>query len=428
MLSLVKRFVPTFAAAVLGGLTVWALGGSEKPAIPTITTPAAALFGAPAANLAEVTELPAAARLRLGGYVEARNSVHLTAQMPGRVIYVAGQEGEHVSAGQLVVALDDEALRPEYRAAWANLAGEMSDTTNAQTQLYNNIYGRPASPLGGPGYDAYERMAVPFYNMAQSMFGGMMPGTSGASPYGPMMTTEQQRHSPSAISNARADYERRLAGLAGAQSRIDSLDAKVRDFRAIAPWPAVIVKKYIHAGDVVQPGQPLVDLATPDALNFRIEVPVSQISNLNRGDLVPVSLNGENLWAQVGQIFPVADGAQRTVTVKLALPPGTRAAPGMYGVAWLAQPGGGSPQALAPAVPQAAIAYRGSLPVAYTVNAQGMVEMRILRLGDSQGDRVAVLSGLSKGERVVLNPAPSLKSGEAYSPAPLMPEIVTGKP
>ena len=86
MLSLVKRFVPTFAAAVLGGLTVWALGGSEKPAIPTITTPAAALFGAPAANLAEVTELPAAARLRLGGYVEARNSVHLTAQMPGRVI------------------------------------------------------------------------------------------------------------------------------------------------------------------------------------------------------------------------------------------------------------------------------------------------------------------------------------------------------
>lgn len=428
MWSVVKRIVPTFAAAVVGGLTVWGLGGSEAPEHSAITTPAAPLFGVPGANLAEVTELPATARLRLGGYVEARHSVHLTAQVPGRVLYVAGQEGERVSAGQLVVALDDDSLRPEYRAAWANLAGEMSDTQNAQTQLYNNIYGKPSSPLGGPGYDAYERMSVPFYNMAQTMFGGMMPGVMGQSPYGPMQTSEQQRHSPAAISNARADYERRLAGLTGAQSRIDSLDSKLRDFRTIAPWPSVIVKKYIHAGDVVQPGQPLVDLATPDMLDFRIEVPVSQVGNLNQGDLVPVSINGENLWAQLTQIYPVADGAQRTVTVKLALPAGTRAAPGMYGVAWLAQPGGGSPQELSPAVPQAAIAYRGSLPLAYTVNSQGMVEMRILRLGDVQGDRVAVLSGLSKGERVVLNPAPNLKSGEPYSPGALLPETISGKP
>jgi multidrug efflux pump subunit AcrA (membrane-fusion protein) len=126
-----------------------------------------------------------------------------------------------------------------------------------------------------------------------------------------------------------------------------------------------------------------------------------------------VTVNGANLWATVSQIFPAANADQHTVTVKLALPQGVAAAPGMYARAWIAQAGGG-PSMLTPAIPTNAIAYRGSLPAAFVITPHG-VEMRVLRLGDTMGDRTAVLSGLSAGERVIVNPSPELKSGESPS-------------
>lgn len=416
MSSAIRSFLSFFAAAVVGGIVVWWLGGGESDSASHATTRPAPFAPSPSEQVVEVTQMPAAARVRLGGYVEARHSVRLTAQGPGRVSFVAGQEGERVQAGQTVVALDEEALKPEYRAAWAQLAGEMADSQNAQTQLYHNLYGRPTSPMGGPAQDAYERMTVPFYNMAQGFMGNMLPGMSNRSgspfgmPFGAMQTQEQAKKSFPAINNYRADYERRLAGLAGAQSRLDILDARMRDRRAVAPWSSVIMKRHVRVGDIVQPGQPLADIADVDQLDLRVEVPVSQIGNLAVGDSVPVSIGSQNGWATVSQIFPAADSAQRTVTVKLALPADAKAAPGMYALAWIAQPGGGSPSELAPAIPTSAVAWRGSLPVAFAVGPTGHIEMRVLRLGDAQGDRTAVLSGLTAGERVVLNPAPHLKA------------------
>ncbi len=416
MSTAVRSFASFFAAAVVGGLVVWWLGGSRSEPEHSAGSYATPYAAAVREQTAEVTEMPAAARIRLGGYVEPRRSVRLSAQAPGRVSFVSGAEGERVQAGQIVVALDDDGMMPEYRSAWASLSSEMADTENAQTQLYHNLYGQPTSPMGGPGQDAYERMSVPFYNMAQSFMGQMFPGMSNGPnsmfgmPNGPMQTQAQAKRSAPAINNYRADYERRLAGLAGAQARVDSLDARLRDRRSIAPWGAVIMKRYVRAGDIVQPGQPLADIADVDQLDLRIEVPTSQVGNLSVGDQVPVSLSNTNLWAIVAQIFPAADESQRTVTVKLTLPQDARAAPGMYAIAWIAQPGGGSPSALAPAIPSSAVAYRGSLPVAFVVDYAGALEMRVLRLGDVQGDRTAVLSGLRPGERVVLNPAPHLKA------------------
>ena len=413
-MAAVSRLISFVLAAVIGGVVVWWLGGGHAAPEAPVHAPLASFEASE--QTAEVTQMPAAERVRLGGYVEARNSVRLAAQAPGRVTYLAGQEGERIAAGQLVAALDDDALRPEYRAAWAALSSEMTDSSNAQTQLYHNIYGAKTSPMGGPVQDAYERTTVPFYNMAQGFFGSMMPGMSNTqnSPFGsmmPMQTQQQASRGIPALFNARADYERRLSGLAGAQSRLDSLDARARDRRSIAPWGAAIIKRHVRVGDVVQPGQPLVDIADVDQLDVRIEVPMAQIGKLKAGDQVPVTIGNANVWAPVSQIYPVASDGQRTVSVKLALPAGSQAAPGMYALAWLAQPGGGSPSALAPAIPTSAISRQGSLPVAYAVDSAGHIEMRVLRLGDSQGDYTAVLSGLRTGERVIARPSANMPTG-----------------
>ena len=391
MLSSIGRFLSLLVAAAVGGVVAaWML---RAPA-PQQPSPSAPQFAAvPEALGVEVTEMPAAARVELGGYVEPRDVVRLSAQAPGRVVYTAGQEGDRVASGQVVAALDADGLSPEYRSAWANLASEEVASENAQTQLYHRLYGQQTtSSMGGPAYDAYERSFTPIYNMAQSFMGNMMPG--GATPYSPfggsntpLMTQQQAQRSYPAVNNARA-----------------------RDRRSISPRSGVILRRFVRMGDAVQPGQPIADIGDVDTLDVRVEVPVAQVNELKLNDPVPVTVNNANLWATVRQIYPAAEGPQRTVTVKLALPQGVAAAPGMYARAWIAQPGGG----LTPAIPSNAIAYRGSLPITFVSTAHGP-EMRVLRLGDSMGDRTAVLSGLKAGERVLVNPPPDLKAGEAVA-------------
>ena len=211
-----------------------------------------------------------------------------------------------------------------------------------------------------------------------------------------------------------SEYERQQAGLVGAQANIDKIEAMLRDRRSISPRAGVILKRFVRVGDIVQPGQPLADVGDADQLDVVVEVPIAQVAQVKLGDAVPVTVNGVNLWATVRQIFPAANADQHTVTVKFALPQGVLVAAGMYARVWIAQAGGVSPSTLTPAIPANAIAYRGSLPVAFVITAHGP-EMRVLRLGDTMGGRTAVLAGLSAGERVIANPSPDLKSGESPS-------------
>jgi RND family efflux transporter MFP subunit len=410
-------------AALVGGMFAWMLkpgAPSPKAGMPPPQQQQPILGFAPQVGVSDVTQQAMAARAKLAGYVESRHSVRLTAQAPGRVSYIAAREGETVMPGQIVVGLDEDAIWPDYRSAWAGLAGDMAATQNAQVQLYNKLYGPQVSPLGGPGYDAYERSTVPFYNMAQQFMGNMVPGLAGGpnSPFGgsgqPMITQSQSQRSYPALNNSRVDYERQMAAMVAAQSRIDSIEARMRDRRAIASFKSVVVTKHVNLGDVVQPGQPLVDLADVSQLDLRIEVPTRLVSQLKLGDVVPVTLDANvTVQAQVSQIFPAANQVQRTVTVKLALPPDSPAAPGMYAQALLAEPPGPGEVLASPVVPTSAIVYRGSLPSVFVANAAGSVELRVVRLGETVGDRVVILSGLRQGEKVVTSPTPNMRSGDS---------------
>ncbi|MGB0127250.1 MAG: efflux RND transporter periplasmic adaptor subunit, partial [Rhodocyclaceae bacterium] len=230
----------------------------------------------------------------------------------------------------------------------------------------------------------------------------------------PMVSQSQAQTSYPAMNSARTDYERQMTAIIGSQSRIDAVEARMRDRRAIAPYPSIVVAKHVNIGDVVQPGQPLVDLADVNQLDVRLEVPTRLVPQLKLGDVVPVSLDSNvTVQAQVAQIYPTASQVQRTVTVKLALPPGVPAAPGMYVQALLAEPPGAGEVLASPVVPTSAVIYRGSLPIVFAANAAGTVDLRVVRLGETVGDKVVVLSGLQQGEKVVTSPTPQMRSGDS---------------
>ncbi|MBS1142590.1 MAG: efflux transporter, family, subunit [Proteobacteria bacterium] len=373
-----KSLATLMALLVLVGLLGWMFGKSGKGAKPN---PDVAAVMAPSdgedesMGLSEVVQQRLITRTPLGGYIEPLQVIHLTAQTGGRVAYVAGREGVPVMAGQIVVGLDEERLISDYRAAWSHLSSEMSGTS------------------------------IPFFNAAR----GVVPFMGGP----PLQTQTDQQRSFASRSQARSEYERQQATVVASQAKIDAIEAQMRDHRSIAPFQTIILAKHVDVGDTVQPGQKLMDIAQTDRLLLKVEVPARLVSELRTGMIVPVAIDGTiTVDALVDQIFPAANKEQHTVTVKFLLPPDAPIAPGMFASAQLPEPPVAGKAIEVPVIPLSAVTYPGSLPSVFVASRDGKVELRVIRLGEMQGNRVAVLSGLKTGEKVVTMPKRNLRSGD----------------
>ncbi|MCK5335647.1 MAG: efflux RND transporter periplasmic adaptor subunit, partial [Gammaproteobacteria bacterium] len=198
----------------------------------------------------------------------------------------------------------------------------------------------------------------------------------------------------------------------GALSQLREVEAKLRDSRAVAPFDAIIVKKFVEVGQTVQPGQALLKLADSNALQLQVEVPVRLVAGLRQDMIVPVILDvgSTRIQARVAQIYPVADNSRHTVKVKFDLPDGVPGGPGMYAEVMVPDPS--VPVQNLPVIPNSAVIWRGSLPAVYIVNHKNENELRLIRLGEAIDKwNVAVLSGIRAGERLFAYPSPGMAAG-----------------
>ena len=102
------------------------------------------------------------------------------------------------------------------------------------------------------------------------------------------------------------------------------------------------------------------------------------------------------------------DPAARAFMVKVDLPSdATGLNPGMFARVHFDRP---APDALT--VPVAAISARSSLDRLFVVE-DGVAQLRLVTLGVVAGERVVVLSGLSPGESVVVDPPSNLRDRDA---------------
>jgi len=77
-------------------------------------------------------------------------------------------------------------------------------------------------------------------------------------------------------------------------------------------------------------------------------------------------------------------------------------APGMFARAWLPVAGEGGAARLH--VPVSAVVRRGEMTGLYVIDPAGRPVLRQVRLGPVTGETIEILSGVSAGERVALDP------------------------
>lgn len=331
----------------------------------------------------------------LGGTVVPIKDVTFSAQIPGRVESIAGEEGSLFEEGAELIAINSDDLLAKRRAAWANLANAEAALRNAGVQ-YSREW---VSPYGGEQNDMMGGMGSimrSFTGPAQSMTGGS-PG--------------MDRHAQ--LYQYGTQVEQARGQLTAARASIEEIDTKLRDAKSVAPFKGVITKKLVEVGDPVQPGQPMLEFADMSQLQIKVEVPARLMPGVKTGMVFPARLDvGDvSIQARVVQIFPIADPDRHTVTVKLELPPGAPGGAGMYAEVMITDINEKVREL--PVVPKSALVWRGSLPGVFVMNDKNTRELRLVRTGDEVGgDGIAILSGLRIGERIFVQGV-EVKSGEA---------------
>jgi Cu(I)/Ag(I) efflux system membrane fusion protein len=190
-----------------------------------------------------------------------------------------------------------------------------------------------------------------------------------------------------------------------------------------ATYGGTVIEKRVAAGDYVEAGAPLFEVADLSNLWAVFEAYEGDLPHLRLGDEVRYttpSLPGEHFLGRISYIAPLVDPLTRTTQVRLQMPnPNGRLRPGMY----LVGEAGNSYEALS--LPRSAVLWTGARSIIY-VKADNGFHLREVELGAAIDDGYIILSGLSVGEEVVTRGAFLLDAAAQLGNLPSMMSSGTG--
>jgi membrane fusion protein, multidrug efflux system len=349
-----------WAALAAAGLAAAGFGAAGHAAGPT----AATADEVPALASAVVASGAPGQAAAFDGVVEALRQTVLAAQVPGAVVALNVKAGDRVKAGQVLVRLD------------ARAAEQQAGAAAAQVQA-----ARAAQEAATREFERQKQLHQKNYI------------------------------SQAALDRAEAQHKSAQAQAAAQLAAAGAARTESGFYTVKAPYDGIVSEVAVVLGDLALPGRPLLTLYDPAALRVTAAVPQSAAPRQDSAPLaelpgVVAGVAAARITPLRWQLLPAVDPATHTVQLRLDLPPGTPAAPGMFARAWLPAAGATAkapgPQRLS--VPVQAVVRRAELAAVYVIGADGKPLLRQVRLGPQSGDQVEVLAGLAEGERVALQP------------------------
>ncbi|MFM8336252.1 MAG: efflux RND transporter periplasmic adaptor subunit, partial [Opitutaceae bacterium] len=121
------------------------------------------------------------------------------------------------------------------------------------------------------------------------------------------------------------------------EDRLAGLEAAVREAEALlahaeirAPFDGVIARRPANPGDIVFPGQALLEIEGASGFEIEAGIPETLASTLRTGTTLGCRVDGLRFNGVVRELSPAADPATRTVSAKIAVPAGTAVRSGQF--------------------------------------------------------------------------------------------------
>lgn len=201
------------------------------------------------------------------------------------------------------------------------------------------------------------------------------------------------------------------AALRAAQAMVDIYSAQRAKRVIVCPVDGTIARRHAEIGEIAPMGGPILTIVTDDALQFAATVSELDVSRIEIGRPVDVTVDGlpgRVITGHVIAVLPAAQVSSRSFTVKVSVPANAGAKPGMFarGEIRLRQTTG------AVVVPKDVLIERQGGYIAY-LEENGTAKRRQLTLGLEGVAVVEVVEGINEGDRVVLHGKENLSDGAA---------------
>jgi multidrug efflux pump subunit AcrA (membrane-fusion protein) len=338
------------------------------------------------------------------GTVRSKTTTVLSSKIMGTIISLRAREGDKLSAGQVIVEIDNRDASAQLQKADAGLR-------QAQEGLAEVEQAINAAKSAQAAAEANLRLADSTYARYRALLErkSVSPQEFDEAKSKQEMARAEARRAADILKMLAAKRQQALSQIDQAKAEVANGQVFVSYARITSPISGVVVAKHTEVGSMAAPGAPL--LTIEDGSRYRLEVAVeeSQLGKIGMGQRARVridALGADDLEGGVSEITPVADPMSRSYTVKIDLPARQSLRSGLYGVARFA-----SGQRQATLIPQKAVAQRGQLSGVFVVDDAGVARLRLIKTGKSYGESVEALSGLSDGERIVVDGVANVREG-----------------
>ncbi|WP_417860630.1 efflux RND transporter periplasmic adaptor subunit [Winogradskyella sediminis] len=307
--------------------------------------------------------------LAVSGKIQAVNSADLSTRMMGYVNKVHVNVGDKVSKGQLLVSINNTDLQAKRAQVNAGIAEATAAFNNAQKD----------------------------YNRFKNLFA-------------------EESATQKELDDMTANFNMAKARLESAKQVKNEINAQFSYSNITAPFSGIITSKSIEAGNMANPGVPLISMETPGHFEVMAMVPETEISEIKNGSTVDVLVKSINQTIK-GKVKEVSTSAKNTggqYLVKIDLDKtDANILSGMFTTVQF--PIERKAKSALVLVPTEAIVTKGQLSGVYTVSQSNTAMLRWLRLGRTFGDQVEVLSGLNADEAYVVSSEGKLYNGTKIS-------------
>jgi membrane fusion protein (multidrug efflux system) len=346
-----------------------ACGKAEKSPASTAATAASApsLMIAPE-DLYTVAPSLLASGPVISGSIEPERRADLRAEVAAVVLQVPKENGEAVRAGDLLVRLDDAAIRDSLASA--------EEAVRAASQAF----------------DQSERQVQ---RLKTLQLQGMSSQQS-------LDDAEVRRN------NAQSD-------LVAARARVASARQQLQRTLVRAPFDGVLSDRQVSVGDTAQVGKALVKVIDPRSMRFEGLVSADRMQELKVGQAVSFRVNGYNDGDFAGKVRRI-DATANVTTRQVALIvdfADRDAAPRVAGLFAEGRVETGSTQALM--LPETMLVRAGDAAFVWRLG-KGTIGKVAVTAGprDARTGEVPVLTGLQAGDRVLRDPGSTLIDGQRF--------------
>lgn len=298
----------------------------------------------------------------------------------GTVTSLLVREGDKVKAGQLLLTIDDRALREKVRTA----DEAHNEAIHALEAARNQ-----------------EDLAVRTYERYRKLYEGKA------------ITTQEMDNVANRANQAGHSVEQAQAMVKRTESSWDEAKIFLGFSRITSSIDGIVTGKMTDLGSMASPGVPLLQLEDRASRLVEASFEERMLDSVEEGMKVQVRVpsNADETAGRIVEVVPTVDPRTRTFVIKIEVP-GVDLRSGQYGSVRFKS---GTRNLLL--VPVSAVVKRGQLTGVFLVDSNDHVIYRLIRVGRHYGEMVEVLSGLTAGDTIVTGNLDKAVDGGILTPS-----------